>query len=150
MRRLTPMHALLLAAAAPLFPASDSKIEPLDEAARRTRECAEQEEELQRLARDLARALGRSFEDMLGALREAVQAEIKARPWSWREALAHAHYKLRPASSAPTRGVDLSIVAGVKLAELHTADEPRRRRGCAPHPAKLQRLARRRGRKGRR
>lgn len=87
-RRLTPMHALLLAAAAPLSPTSGAKAKSFE--AQR----AEQEEELQRLARDLAGAFGRSLEDMLGVLREAVQVEIAARP-SWREALTHAHHKLQ-------------------------------------------------------
>ena len=162
MRRVTPTQSLLLAVAAASF--------PLPAADELTREAAKREAELRRVAGDLAVALSVPVEDALGRLRAAMESDPEG--WrGWHDLLARAHRGLRPgrviilgarkAKSGKTAFVH-QLASGLEMMALTPAAareatrrleaqlvEPPRRRGCAPHPAKLQRLARRRNRKRR-
>ena len=154
MRRVTPTQSLLLAVAAASF--------PLPAADELTREAAKREAELRRVAGDLAVALSVPVEDALGRLRAAMESDPEG--WrGWHDLLARAHRGLLPdrAIESP-RVFHMPAPSGLEMMALTPAAareatrrleaqlvEPPRRRGCAPHPAKLQRLARRRNRKRR-
>ena len=154
MRRVTRTQSLLLAVAAASF--------PLPAADELTREAAKREAELRRVAGDLAVALGVPVEDALGRLRAAMESDPEG--WrGWHDLLARASRGLHPTElRLPDRAIESPRApSGLEVALTPAAAreatrrleaqlvEPPRRRGCAPHPAKLQRLARRRNRKRR-
>lgn len=163
--RVTPMQRLLLMAAAISFPVTPA-------AERFAREEREREEEVARLAALAAAALDL---DLMTAQDHVDR--LVGRGWSWRaearrlgellgrgeartldevaagvRRLAEMPREAPPVFELPEDEVRRRLAAPAErlvVPRLPDLGPPRRERGCAPHPSKLQKLARRRNRRRR-